>query len=115
MSLLINTIFTYCITILVHELGHLAYFRWKGNQEVNIHFTINKLHIEVGTESDYWKMSSKDKIRLYLSGVLTGLIFLLFTTILIWTSWLLLIPYLWGCRKDVLLIWALINDKGVSW
>lgn len=111
---LLLTVNIFVISILIHEFGHLAYFRMIDNKTANIVFVINKGLLQVGHDKDYWVLSPERKNHLYLSGVIPGLVFLFMTGFYYTPSWFLLIPYIWGSRKDLINIYNNFADYGVN-
>lgn len=71
-------VLVYLIYMIVHELGHFYYFRYILKRNVYIHFGKYKGQwmLFTGQESDYKGLTNKQKQGVYMSGILTGFIFL---------------------------------------
>jgi len=97
--------FIFAITIFLsaimwHELGHVIYFRSRG---IKPKTRLNKkpLYLEIGSDDDYEKLTNKEFKHLNISGILSGLIPIIFSS-LIFSAWFLfLIPYIIGCKHDI--------------
>lgn len=91
---------TYVLMISVHELGHKL--TWDSYRKEPVDLLFTKKRIIVGSQKDIEKLTSGQYINVMLFGILAGLIPLGLVNFG-WDlplMWLLVIPYLWGCRDD---------------
>lgn len=88
------------LSIVAHELGHLMYFYSIGIK-TSIHFNSNNWKLQVGYPSDYIYLKDYQLVLLYLSGIITGLLVILFYIQFDYTYLILLPIYFAGCKKDI--------------
>lgn len=113
---IIYFIFIFFTSIGVHEFGHLLYFERKGiKAEVRFFWeSWRYFGYRTGNTEQHEQLTYKEKYYLSLSGIAAGLLFICGATILFmyWQTLLLIIPYLYGCRRDIM---NMINSyKGVD-
>lgn len=100
---------TFILSIVVHELGHWFALR-KYRPLANIMFGVkggdNKIFLGTGNEFDYIKLTKEQKLVVYISGFISGLIPIVVFAITFgdWV-YLILAPYIYGSLKDIKLIY----------
>jgi len=101
----------FVLAIILHELGHYAYFVYKLKKRVTITFKYTKkgYKLTVGTPKDYVGLKRKALVGIYASGILTGFIPIAITAVSIWPFSVFIFPYLVGCRKDLKNIYKLFK------
>lgn len=101
--------YTIMAAIIFHELGHLFYFQFVLKKRV--FFTLGVwpgegLRMRVGGPADYKDLATNQRLGVYLSGILSGLLPFIVLYKIFWPAALaLLVLYLAGCRKDITNIW----------
>lgn len=107
LSTLVLGVFTYFVSMLAHEWGHILAMKYYLRQEnVTAKFGIvnNKPRIWTGANFQYEQLSPNEKVNVYLAGILSGLIPISIAYFVNPLFILLLIPYGIGCKTDVRLI-----------
>jgi len=89
--------------IIFHEFGHYITLRYYGIKHPRLYISWKK--IRIGEQSDYDKLNPKQKSSVYISGVIVGMIPLIFATIIFYPTIILLFIYLWACRKDIRMVY----------
>lgn len=90
-------------SIITHELGHLLYFKLTLNKEVKLKIFRKgyQFKIYAGEQSDYALLTNSQYRHVNLFGIIFGL-FPISIASLVWTPYFfLIIPYFFGCRKDI--------------
>jgi len=86
-------------SILLHELGHLKQLR-RHYPEANV--KLKNFTFEVGEEWMYDSLTHKERRKIYLDGILWGLLPLLgFTIISFWFGIIFIALYLYGSMSDL--------------
>lgn len=107
LNTLILGVFTYFVSMMAHEWGHILALKYYLRQEnITAKFGIvdNKPRIWTGANFQYEQLSPNEKVNVYLAGILAGLIPITFAYMVNPLFLLLLIPYGIGCTTDVKLI-----------
>lgn len=99
--ILTPTILLWCI--IFHEVGHILAFRILGkNVDFNLSLKGKKVKIAVGYPLDYALLKRKEKLNIYLLGIVAGTIPFCFITGLTNLHQLIIVAaYLIGCKKDL--------------
>ena len=92
--------------IILHELGHILYFRKLTKKFPEVRFINFK--IRIGRSLDYKKLTKLQKKRIYFEGVFAGFIPIFIGAFINPSYILLTVPYLLGCSKDIKNILGLI-------
>ena len=107
-------IFGYLLLLLLtmmvwHELGHMIYFHKYIGKKVKLY--INKGKIHTGQQSDYDDITDDQYSGVAGFGVLLGTMPMF---VLWWITslsiYLMIIPYLVGCRKDLMIVWKKLEE-----
>ena len=98
------TVLLWCIFL--HELGHWLYFKLIMKKNIEIRFTndfTQKWHIAIGYPADYIRLSKKRKTGIYLSGLILGLIPIVYSWFYFqrFDTAVLFICYGTGCTSDI--------------
>lgn len=94
-------------SVVFHELGHYAYFYFVLKKRVAIVFKYHILSnwkghkLTVGTIKDYKGLTRSALVGVYVTGILTGFIPIIITSVFMWPFLFLVFPYLMGCRADL--------------
>lgn len=99
--ILINIIFF--TSILWHEVGHWLYFRFTLKKDIQIYY-VNKQGFKAGTESDYENITDDQYVGINLAGIFIGSFPIILCSIINTSPFpylLVLVPYLYGCKKDI--------------
>lgn len=108
METVVLGVFTYFTTILAHEWGHilaLKYYLRFDNVLAKFGIVDNKPRVWTGIEAQYQQLEPKEKVIVYLAGIVAGLVPLMIASLINGYLLLLLIPYLFrGCKTDIYLI-----------
>jgi hypothetical protein len=113
---------TFIGSIIMHEVGHIIYFRDQLDREIHIRVCQSKLEIfgyktnipfysiKTGIAKDYDEITIKQHYYLCLSGIAWGFIpiivmGLFYSYLILW-----IIPaYLYGCKKDINIMYRLMK------
>lgn len=91
------------LVTIIHELGHILFFRWGLNKKVSITLETQPLEIHIGKWTDYLNLTNKNKFWLYYCGVMSGFIVLFPARFFV--SWAVIgivtSAYVFGCRSDI--------------
>ena len=106
----LNVLLTYLVSILWHEVGHLLYFKYVIKKELKLYYVKKgwfRAHWQIGKQEDYKNLSDQEYLGSMVSGVFLGLLIILIVNAmsgyaqLYYPYWLLVVPYLVGCRSDI--------------
>lgn len=87
--------------LVVHELGHLIYFKKLG-KIVELRYRLDWNCIIVGHDKDYENIEKAELRNLYLAGILPGL-FVVTIYSFVESFYVLVIPlYLFACKSDII-------------
>ena len=101
------------VSIIIHEIGHQQYIQYLlNNSSLTSCGVKNKITgyfnsfadfgLMAGSLCHYRQMSDRQYILVNFWGITAGLLFICFATIFIFDyAFLLTIPYLIGCKKDI--------------
>lgn len=109
MSLILETTCLLIASLVVHEMGHIIYFKTVLNRDVWPRLYKEKKKgrnhygLQLGTQSDYCDIPPEKLIWVYVSGVFAGLLplFVLATIRPGWHNLLFLGVYLYYSRADI--------------
>ena len=96
---------------LLHELGHFVYMRFELKQSVEIRFRYDKglgFRMMTGYSSNYDGLSKEELLKLYLWGIIPGLIVVTIASLSSIIYMPVLVWYLIGCRRDIKNIWRFV-------
>lgn len=98
---------TYVMTMVLHELAHILYFRWGIGRDVDIFIGrgARGWRCHVGTVEDYHSLVPGQKFMIYFWGIIAGVIPLWIVTLEWPLMGLLFVPYLFSCRSDIRNMW----------
>ena len=99
-------------SVVLHELGHwIALLKHNKGAKIYVKRVNYGLQLQTGTEADYMILEKNEKINLYLSGIVAGLIPIGIAS-LIHPIYALVLPgYIVGCVNDFKLIWYQLKTK----
>lgn len=86
----------YITSLVIHELGHYGYAK-ANDRKAQIMFSDDR---KLYTQVIGVPFRNQQLDRLYASGIVSGLLFLMMAWTLIPYAWVLFFPYLLGCWKD---------------
>ena len=103
------------VTIIAHESGHGFYLqKIYPNRSISISFYYDswrKLGLKAGKQRDYNNLTNKQYIIVNVFGIWGGAVFIAIATLVInHYSFLLLIPYLFGCSNDIKQIYLTLKE-----
>lgn len=101
-------------SVILHELGHLFYFRWFAGRKVEIRAHYNSwkdFGVKTGYALDYNLISKRKKFEVYFAGVFAGLLPLLISFYMNVMYGLLILIYLYCCKKDIIKMWGVANES----
>ena len=93
----------YIVTLIVHEIGHaivLKAFSKKDHIIISFNYP-SKGTIYCGVQEDYNHLTNKQLCKVYMSGVLLGLVPIGIASFYFEPLMYLTIPYLYSCREDI--------------
>lgn len=94
-------------SILIHELGHWTYAKIILKKHMKISISLKECVI--GELKDYTSMGRGQRIMLYSSGIIFGMIPILLLLSSIY-KFIVLIVYLYGCKHDIKCIIGELSD-----
>ena len=86
-------------SIMAHEIGHWLAFKLVAKKTVS--FNRKGLKFTVGKQEDYVGLTEKQYMLIVQGGLLGGLVPIMITGFFFFPFFLMVIPYFWGCRKDL--------------
>lgn len=111
LGVFVALIFVFILSIFFHELAHLFVLSKITGRNPKLKIIRKGIFFEVhaGESVDYMGLTDKEAEKIYLAGIIAGLV-------VIWVgaqffafgAWLLLFPYLWISKsdiKEILAIW----------
>lgn len=103
---------------IIHELGHIYWFKLKKNRNVKLKFFWKNLFnfgCETGELKDYKDLTAKEYIKLGWAGVLAGFIPIIFLSL--FQNWVILmvVPYLSLCWHDIKVIDKAKKEINETW
>ena len=90
--------------VVFHEIGHVLGFRLIARLRVPIIIDLPRVYVgfsPVEKNTAYLMINRREKIGVYVLGVLLGLLPILIASLLFWPLLILLFPYFVGCHKDI--------------
>lgn len=100
-GLMIVSVLLFIVSLSIHELGHILYFRKLG-KSVSIKFCLKHKGFIVGNDYDYTDLLDDEYVALLSWGVLSGLVIILFGIMLLGESFaIMLLPYAAFCMSDI--------------
>ena len=108
------------LAVIVHEFGHWWFFKHYFNRDVS--FYVNWLptkipgvkipEIIVGNDKDYKILSDKDKMSLYVTGIMFGFLPILMASafVSVWYTFLIVL-YVHGCSSDMNELFRLVKNR----
>lgn len=104
----------FLISIAVHELGHLLYFRTL-NKDIDIRFYYNswrRFGFKAGKIEDYQDLTDFQYFSVNFWGITAGTLFILVISVAYNPFMLLLLfPYLLGCKEDIRIIFKYLKGE----
>lgn len=96
------TMFAFFIAIVVcHELGHFYILtKYQPTARINVARKGWLFEVSTGENEDYWVLTPKQRLDVYIAGVLAGFVPLLIFIMLHQFYWLLCAPYILGLTSD---------------
>ena len=98
-NLIFFSIVLFWASIILHEYGHYAYFKYIIGKTVHIKY--KDLTFEVGELKDYVTLSRKQKFDVYFSGVMLGLLIIVYFGYFTPVFYLLIPFHLWASKSDL--------------
>lgn len=97
-----------------HELGHMFYFKTKLKRNIRLYFNFNSLFrfkFLAGKQHDYNILSTREYLGVISYGVLFGAVPIIIVSFLntYFPFYLMLLPYLIGCRNDLKQMYKIIE------
>jgi len=86
-------------SVMAHEIGHWLAF--KIVMKKNVSFNRKGLKFTVGKPEDYLGLKEKQYLQIVQGGILLGLVPIIIPGFFFFPFFLMVIPYAWGCRKDL--------------
>lgn len=106
------TILVIVLSIIVHELGHLTYYRMIRGKWLTLNWGRGK--ILVGYPKDYLDLSNLEYKRMIMAGVLSGaapIILWLFANFEEPAPIIAVFIYIIGCKPDLKKLEAIVNEE----
>ena len=86
-------------SMVAHEFGHILGFRIFAKKKIRIRFA--KFKLLAGDPGDYDGLTDKQYMQINSTGIIMGAIPLIVVGFVFAPLILMLVPYCWGCRKDI--------------
>ena len=93
--------------ILWHEVGHLIFLSIYNRRMIKLYY--NNWAFEAGRPTDYILLTKTQKITVIASGILTGLIPMIFITDRYLFLFVVMLYYIAGCRSDIIFLYQTIK------
>lgn len=107
--LILVTSIAIILAIILHEVGHIVVLN-KYGRKAKLYFYKKKLIFKAGKPEDYEGLTGKQKLEIYIVGIIVGTIPILLFYWFIWEifNWVI-VGYLMSCLSDWLKIFRLIK------
>jgi len=102
-------LFVLLLAMIFHEGTHWIALR-QYYKDARVYFTLKPLKLWTGTEQQFRKLKSEERARIYLAGVLSGLIPIFIASLGNNQVYWLLFPYAMMCKKDFVLFQEEMKD-----
>lgn len=90
----------YIVAVVFHELGHYFY-AINLNRVASITFCKDRGKPRLYTDYEGAVFTNKEYKWYFLTGVISGGVWLMIASLIFPVVWFLLPAYMWGCRKDL--------------
>lgn len=113
LTVLTGFVLIYLLSILFHEFGHFIAYMEKGD---NARFSLEwiskekRFYCYVGNSAAFSTYTKKQKVGVYMLGIIMGLIPIAFALVINSLALVLVIPYLMGCKSDFNKIYKLKHE-----
>lgn len=98
-AIIAAALITLYAALLVHELGHVMFFKIKKKRNIKLHWTL--LRCLAGEQKDYDDLTEKEYLGVNRWGIAFGLVPILISGIIYYPFLLLIIPYGVGIKQDI--------------
>jgi hypothetical protein len=117
-GIIVNIFGLFAISIVVHEITHVIYLKEKVKKDVDLRFYYNSWRdfgLEAGKLEDYESLSDKDYFWVNMSAVWIGMIPIVLVGISSQLYLMLLVPYLFGVKQDIMEAVSCLKKVRIEW